>query len=80
MNCVLRAAVFRPERARAIAVDSGLKYVYIGNVPGHEYNATFCPSCEREIVKRHHFSIRSVNIEEGQCEFCGHSVAGIWQD
>ncbi len=68
------------ERARNIAIDRGLKYVYIGNVPGHDYNATFCPNCGEEVIKRHHFSIESVNIKEGECEFCDQSIAGIWED
>jgi len=31
------------EQARSIALEVGLKHVYIGNVPGHSANNTFCP-------------------------------------
>jgi len=67
------------EVAVEIAHEEGLKYLYIGNVPGHKRNSTFCPGCEEELVLRSHFTILSNNIEEGQCKFCGYSIAGVWE-
>ncbi len=66
------------ETARKIAADQGLNYVYIGNVPGHTFNSTFCPECNSIVIQRHHFSIREMNIEEGKCKSCGYGIAGIW--
>lgn len=74
-----RTPVKTLEKARKIAVDSGLKYVYIGNVPGHEYNSTFCPACGEKVIERQHFSVIELNIAEGHCEHCGQSIAGVWK-
>lgn len=75
-----RTPVETLEKARKIAVDNGLKFVYIGNVPGHDYNSTFCPDCGEEIIERHHFSIISMQITEGKCDYCDRPIAGVWRD
>jgi len=67
------------ERARAAAIEAGLRYVYIGNVPGHPGESTFCPSCGRLIVKRSGYSILSFDIRRGACRFCGRRIEGIWE-
>jgi pyruvate formate lyase activating enzyme len=66
------------EKAHQIAMAAGLKYVTIGNVPGHKYNSTFCPQCQKRIIHRTHFQVLDNNIENGKCKFCGYSIAGIW--
>ena len=66
------------ERARAIALDEGLRYVTIGNVPGHEFNSTYCPECGATLVRRVHFSVLENNIEDGSCGSCGHQIPGLW--
>jgi len=66
------------EAAAKIAGEEGLRYVYIGNVPGHERNSTFCPECGERVIYRVHFNVLSVNIEDGKCRFCGHPIPGIW--
>jgi pyruvate formate lyase activating enzyme len=66
------------EQAIAIADDVGLQYVYIGNVPGHERNSTFCPNCGRRIVERVYFFVTSLDVEDGRCGFCGHAIPGVW--
>jgi pyruvate formate lyase activating enzyme len=68
------------EAAAAIADEEGLQYVYLGNVPGHERNSTFCPQCGERIIHRMHFSVLSTEIEGGKCRFCGHEIPGIWWD
>lgn len=67
------------ERARQIALNAGLNYVYIGNVPGHTANSTFCPQCGHVIIERVHFSVTSNHIRDGKCSFCGHPIPGIWE-
>jgi len=66
------------EAARKIALDEGLAYVYIGNVPGHLANSTFCPSCNRVAIRRRHFSVLENNMKNDACGFCGHKIPGIW--
>ncbi len=66
------------EMARDIAVEAGLQYVAIGNVPGHTHNSTFCPQCGEILVERTHFTVLDYNIEHGKCGSCGHEIPGVW--
>ncbi len=67
------------ERARDIAIDEGVRFVYIGNVPGHKNNNTFCPQCDEQIIHRRHFSVLDVKIKDGKCEQCGEIIPGKWK-
>jgi pyruvate formate lyase activating enzyme len=66
------------ESAYEIAKAHGLRYVYIGNVPGHAFNSTFCPSCNRRIIHRNHFDILEMNLVKGKCKFCHFPLPGKW--
>jgi len=66
------------ERARDIAVAEGLHYVYIGNVPGHPAENTYCPQCRRMLVQRTGFEIRQMLIRKGACPFCKQKIPGVW--
>jgi pyruvate formate lyase activating enzyme len=66
------------EKARKIAMDVGLHYVTVGNVPGHEYNSTFCPKCGKRLIYRIHFQVLKNDVVNGKCKFCGHKIPGIW--
>ncbi len=67
------------EKARDIALEEGLLFISIGNVPGHTHNSTFCPECNEMLIDRHHFTVRAVNIENGSCTSCGYDVPGVWE-
>ncbi|HSW40331.1 MAG TPA: AmmeMemoRadiSam system radical SAM enzyme [Acidobacteriota bacterium] len=67
------------DAAIRIARDTGLRYVYIGNVPGHRHNSTYCPRCEERLIHRVHFSVLRNNLAQGRCKFCGHRIHGIWE-
>ena len=66
------------ERAKAIADAEGLHYVYIGNVPGHPAEKTYCPRCRKVIVDREGFTVGAVHIRNGKCQFCQEPIAGVW--
>ncbi len=66
------------ERARDIARAEGLHFVYIGNVPGHPAENTYCPKCEKVVVERAGFEIRQMHIREGRCSFCRQVIPGVW--
>lgn len=66
------------ESAYKIAKKSGLRYVYIGNVPGHIYNSTYCPFCDRKVIQRNHFEIIEMKVVNGKCEFCNAPIDGKW--
>lgn len=67
------------EEAYNIAKEAGLKYVYIGNVPGHPQEDTYCPNCKKLLIDRIGYEIIANNIKEGKCKFCGYKIAGIWE-
>ncbi len=62
------------ERAREIGLAEGLRFVYVGNVPGHPAQNTVCPACSRVLVDRRGFGIGENHIHGGRCAFCGHSL------
>jgi pyruvate formate lyase activating enzyme len=66
------------DQAYNIAKKNGLRYVYVGNVPGHIYNSTYCPFCNRKIIHRINFDVLEMNVVDGKCSFCGAFVPGRW--
>jgi pyruvate formate lyase activating enzyme len=72
--------VSKLEEAYGIAKDVGLKYVYIGNVPGNHAENTYCPGCGKLLVGRVGYEITEYNIKGGKCKFCGYKIPGIWKD
>ena len=66
------------EKAQNIALQEGLHYVYIGNIPGHKGENTFCPRCKNIVIKRIGFKIRKIELNRGLCKFCNHPIPGIW--
>jgi pyruvate formate lyase activating enzyme len=66
------------EMAHDIAKSGGIKYVYIDNVPGHEYESTYCPSCKTKLIQRgDEVSVLELD-KDGICKKCGVKVPGIW--
>lgn len=57
------------ERGKAIGHRNGLKYIYIGNIPGHTGQNTVCPGCARTVIDRVGFSVGENHIVEGACGF-----------
>jgi pyruvate formate lyase activating enzyme len=66
------------ENARAIARKEGIHYVYIGNIPGHEAENTYCPNCQNIAIERRGYRIIKNNIKNGKCKFCSNPIPGIW--
>ncbi len=66
------------ERAKAIADAEGLHYVYIGNVPGHPAENTYCPKCRKLLVERMGLTISQMLIQKNSCPFCKQPIPGIW--
>lgn len=68
------------ENAKDIALAEGLKYVYIGNVPGNDHTDTRCPSCNKVVVERSGYSVNKNQVTgESRCGFCNEGIAGIWK-
>jgi pyruvate formate lyase activating enzyme len=67
------------EQAREIAKTAGLHYVYIGNCPeAKNAETTYCPKCEKALIERSGFAVKSKEIDGGACPDCGTNIAGVW--
>ncbi|MBU0494922.1 MAG: AmmeMemoRadiSam system radical SAM enzyme [Chloroflexi bacterium] len=64
-------------RARDIGLSAGLRYVYIGNVPGSDGEDTFCYSCGQRVIGRWGFRITDYRIQDGRCAQCGTVIDGV---
>jgi pyruvate formate lyase activating enzyme len=67
------------EKARQIAMECGLKYVYIGNVAGHPAENTYCPKCKKIVIERRGYFVGENNIVDGRCRFCQEEIKGVWK-
>jgi len=68
-------------RAREIALEEGLHFVYIGNLRGGEGSDTVCPKCGALLIRRvgYHVEIRALDLDTGKCSRCGEMVPGRWR-
>ena len=66
------------ERARNMGLEEGLRFVYVGNVPGHPGDNTICPACGRIIIERRGFVVLGFHLRSGSCEYCGEPIPGVW--
>ncbi len=66
------------ENAYNIAREEGLHYVYVGNVPGHRGESTYCPRCDKLLIRREGFTVRDIQINDGRCSACRHVIPGVW--
>lgn len=63
------------EKAYVVAKDVGLNYVYVGNVPGHPCESTYCPGCGELVIKRFSFEVTRWNLTgDMRCPVCGCGV------
>ncbi len=61
-----------------IAVQSGMKFVYTGNMPGKGGENTVCPVCKHIILQRHGYDVSKTDLIDGACPVCGKLIPGIW--
>jgi pyruvate formate lyase activating enzyme len=66
------------ERFRDYAMHSGVRYAYIGNVPNHPGNHTYCPACGKTVIRRNSIFLEQMDLEHGKCKYCGRAIAGVW--
>jgi len=66
------------DQALAIAKTAGVHYVYVGNVPGHRAENTYCHSCGKMIIERRGFAITAKHMKDTSCAFCQARIPGVW--
>ena len=76
---LMSTPVDKLEAARTIALETGLRYVYIGNIPGHEAEHTYCPKCRTVVIRRTGYIVSEVGLDKGGCRSCGQEIKGVWQ-
>lgn len=64
------------QKARAIGLENGLQYVYLGNVPTAEGQNTCCPGCHRRLIERQFYHVEPPRLNGDRCPHCGHTIAG----
>ncbi len=67
-------------KARQIAMDYGLKYVYTGNIHDTGSQSTYCPRCSSLLIERNWYQLGAFNIRDGRCRSCGQEINGVFED
>jgi pyruvate formate lyase activating enzyme len=74
-----RTPVATIERCHDIAREEGIKFVYLGNVWNHKYENTFCPKCNKLLIRRQGYFTKVLSLKDGKCDKCGETIPGFWQ-
>ncbi len=64
-------------RAHELGRQAGLRYVYVGNLPGARLEDTYCPNCGETVIGRWGFQVTQRNLVDGRCEHCHSVIDGI---
>lgn len=68
------------ERVRQMGLDEGLRYVYVGNLPGHPAQNTRCHACDEMLVERKAFAIVGGALHSGRCGKCSAEIPGRFEE
>jgi pyruvate formate lyase activating enzyme len=66
--------------AREIAMSSGIRYAYVGNVHDVERQSTYCPSCSKLLIQRDWHQLGEYHIQNGCCSYCRTAIAGHFEN
>jgi pyruvate formate lyase activating enzyme len=66
-------------RAREMGFKAGLRYVYVGNIPGEGGENTYCYACQELLIERLGFTIRRNLLKDGRCPKCQAEIDGVWK-
>ena len=67
-------------RSREIALETGLRYVYTGNVHDFEGSSTYCPGCGEILIGRDWYTLSTWNLKKNTCRSCGNGIAGVFEE
>jgi pyruvate formate lyase activating enzyme len=67
----------RLRRAYELGQEAGLRYVYVGNLPGANLENTHCPNCHQAVIRRWGFQVTEKQMQEGRCSHCGATIDGV---
>jgi pyruvate formate lyase activating enzyme len=67
----------RLRRAYELGQEAGLRYVYVGNLPGAHLEDTCCPDCRQPVIRRWGFRVTEKHLRDGRCSHCGAAIDGV---
>lgn len=67
------------KKAYQIGKKAGLEYVYAGNIHGEDLHSSYCPKCNKVLVKRDWGYTKIQNLKNGKCSNCGKKIKGVWK-
>lgn len=67
------------EKFREIAMNEGIHYAYVGNIPGHPGANTYCHECGNLLIERRGYSMPTYNLKGDYCTFCNTRIPGVWK-
>ena len=65
-------------RARNIALESGIKFCYVGNVFNRDGQTTYCPNCNKALIRRNWHSVLTNKLSGNKCNHCGYEIPGYF--
>ena len=65
-------------RFRKLAMAEGIRYVYVGNVPEHDGNNTYCHGCGSLLIERRGYFIPTYALDGDRCKNCQTVIPGRW--
>lgn len=65
-------------KARDIAKETGIKYVFIGNIFTEDGESTFCPNCSKIVISRKGYQIIENNVINNHCKYCKNKIQGVF--
>jgi pyruvate formate lyase activating enzyme len=80
MRDTCRTPLSTLKRARKIAREHGLNYVYTGNVHDKDGDTTFCPGCGDALIVRDWYRMLAWKLDRGHCRQCGFKIAGVFDE
>ena len=66
--------------AREVALQQGLRYVYVGNVNDVTHQSTYCPSCKGLLIQRNWYELGEYHLKQNECGHCGAQIAGLFEN
>ena len=64
--------------AHKICRAEGLEYVYLGNLPGHPAESTYCPQCGKVVIERRGYKIYQNLLKGNRCSNCNRVIPGLF--
>ena len=67
-------------KAKEIALQCGIQYVYLGNVAHTKDEDSYCHNCHALLIERYNYVIRENRLDNGKCPNCGTEIPGRWHN